>query len=106
MAGDRRDARGLAAARSVSSLCASRTDLTVLIDAQADTDHDAGVDRDELLDTLALLERLHPRRREMLLLKVAGFTTEEIAARHGITTARAVRLIYKARLQLARRRLE
>lgn len=91
-------------ARSVRD--AHSDDLTVLLDAQADAGRRAGVDRDELLDTLALLDGLHPRRREMLLLTVAGFTTEEIAARHAITAARAASLIYKARLQLARRRLD
>ena len=78
-------------------------DLAALTDARRDTAHRDGIDRDELLDTLAALERLHPRRREMLLLQVAGFSAAEIAARNGITAARARELIYKARLQLANR---
>jgi len=68
------------------------------------TAHRDGIDRDELLDTLAALERLHPRRREMLLLQAAGFSATEIATRNDITAARARELIYKARLQLANRR--
>lgn len=52
---------------------------------------------------LAALERLHPRRREMLLLQVAGFSATEIAAGNDIAPARARELIYKARLQLANR---
>ena len=79
-------------------------DLAALTDARRDTAHRGGIDRDELLDTLAALEWLHPRRREMLLLQVAGFSATEIAARNGITAARARELIYKARLQLANRR--
>ena len=78
-------------------------DLAALADAHGDTDHGRGVDRDELLDALVLLDSLHPRRREMLLLRLAGFSTEEIADRNGITPARAGKLIYQARLQLARR---
>lgn len=80
-------------------------DLAALTDPRRDSAHRDGIDRDELLDTLAALEWLHPRRREMLLLQVAGFSATEIAARNGITAARARELIYKARLQLANRRL-
>ena len=79
-------------------------DLAALTTARRDAAHGDRMDRDELLDTLAALERLHPRRREMLLLQVAGFGAAEIAARNGITAARARELIYKARLQLADRR--
>ena len=79
-------------------------DLAAPTDAHRHTAHRDGIDRDELLDTLAALERLHPRRREMLLLQVAGFSATEIAARDGITAARARELIYKARLHLANRR--
>lgn len=78
-------------------------DLAALADAYGNTGQRADADRDVLLDALAQLESLHPRRREMLLLRLAGFSTEEIAARNGITPARAGKLIYQARLQLARR---
>lgn len=79
-------------------------DLAALTDAPRDTAHRDGIDRDELLAALAALERLHPRRREMLLLQDAGFSATEIATRNDITAARARELIYKARLQLANRR--
>ena len=79
-------------------------DLAALTVARRDSARRDGIDRDELLDTLAALERLHPRRREMLLLQVAGFSATEIAARNDIPPARARALIYKARLQLANRR--
>jgi DNA-directed RNA polymerase specialized sigma24 family protein len=78
--------------------------LAALTDGRRDTADRDGIERDELLDTLAALQRLHPRRREMLLLQVAGFSAAEIAARNDITAARARELIYKARLQLASRR--
>lgn len=76
-------------------------DLAALANARRDTVHRDGINRDELLDSL---DRLHPRRREMLLLQAAGFSATEIATRNDITAARARELIYKARLQLANRR--
>lgn len=57
--------------------------------------------REALADTLGLVERLHPRRRAMLMEHASGYTFDEIAARHGVTRARACTLVYKARLQLA-----
>jgi DNA-directed RNA polymerase specialized sigma24 family protein len=57
-------------------------------------------DRMELRDVLRHLEAIHPRRREMLLLHVSGYTFDEIGRFHGITPARARALVYKARLQL------
>jgi RNA polymerase sigma factor (sigma-70 family) len=58
-------------------------------------------DREVLADTLGLVERLHPRRRAMLMEHASGYTFDEIAVRHGVTRARACALVYKARLQLA-----
>jgi DNA-directed RNA polymerase specialized sigma24 family protein len=58
------------------------------------------VGREVLADTLAMVERLHPRRRAMLMEHASGYTFVEIAARHGVTRARARTLVYKARLQL------
>ena len=78
-------------------------DFAALADAHRCTAQRDDLARDELLDAIAALARLHPRRRAMLLQQLAGFGTEEIAAGNGITDARARELIYQARLQLARR---
>jgi RNA polymerase sigma factor (sigma-70 family) len=59
------------------------------------------VGREALADTLGLVERLHPRRRAILMEHASGYTFDEIAARYGVTRARARTLVYKARLQLA-----
>jgi DNA-directed RNA polymerase specialized sigma24 family protein len=57
--------------------------------------------RQVVADTLGLVERLHRRRRAMLMEHASGYTFHEIAARHGVTRARACALVYKARLQLS-----
>jgi DNA-directed RNA polymerase specialized sigma24 family protein len=63
--------------------------------------HSATHGREALADTLGLVERLHPRRRAMLMEHACSYTLDEIAARHGISRARACALVYKARVQLA-----
>jgi RNA polymerase sigma factor (sigma-70 family) len=62
---------------------------------------DDASNREALRDVLENVERLHPRRRQMLMEHASGYTFDEIAERHGINRARARALVYKARLQLA-----
>src|SRR3954471_12831498 len=54
----------------------------------------------EVVDQLA---GIHPRKRAMLVMHTAGFTSAEIAAAHDIHPSRARALIYQARLQLRAR---
>jgi DNA-directed RNA polymerase specialized sigma24 family protein len=54
----------------------------------------------EVIDQLA---GIHSRKRAMLVMHTAGFTSAEIAAAHGIHPSRARALIYQARLQLRAR---
>lgn len=56
-----------------------------------------------LCEVLEQLTGIHPRKRQMLVMHATGFSCEEIAAEHGIATARARELIYQARLQLRQR---
>jgi DNA-directed RNA polymerase specialized sigma24 family protein len=57
-------------------------------------------DRLLTLEIIDALDDIHARRRRMLLMNAVGFTSDEIAAEHGINASRARAPIYKARLQL------
>jgi DNA-directed RNA polymerase specialized sigma24 family protein len=80
---------------------ADRRDAEALEVDRVPDPHGVTPGREALADTLGLVARLHPRRRAMLLEHASGYTFDEIAARHGVTRARACALVYKARLQLA-----
>ena len=71
------------------------------LDTRVPDPRDVASDREALANVLAQVERLHPRRRQMLMEHASGHTFDEIAARHGINRSRACALVYKARLQLA-----
>jgi len=57
----------------------------------------------EFAELVQVLGTIHPRRRELLLLHAAGFTSSELGARGGISQQRARQLIYRARLQVKSR---
>ena len=72
----------------------------VLATRGADADATERVLIAEVIDELA---GIHPRKRAMLVMYTAGFTSAEIAAAHDIHPSRARALIYQARLQLRAR---
>src|SRR3954447_1118562 len=72
----------------------------VLATRGADADATERVLIAEVIDELA---GIHPRKRVMLVMYTAGFTSAEIAAAHDIHPSRARALIYQARLQLRAR---
>src|SRR3954447_22384882 len=72
----------------------------VLATRSADADATERVLIAEVIDELV---GIHPRKRAMLVMHTAGFTSAEIAAAHDIHPSRARALIYQARLQLRAR---
>src|SRR3954468_2342189 len=88
---DRRD-RGIASIDDASD--------HVLATRSADADATERILIAEIIDELA---GIHPRKRAMLVMHAAGFTSAEIAAVHDIHASRARALIYQARLQLQAR---
>src|SRR4051794_10486509 len=72
----------------------------VIAARSADADATERVLIAEIIDELA---GIHPRKRAMLVMYAAGFTSAEIAAAHDIHPSRARALIYQARLQLRTR---